>query len=98
MLSIGICPVCAAGPLGLRQCGVCRRVVVLCDECDVAWRTDDPTRPGSYGQETMPCPGCSADLWTAGATWATREAVAATPWLVKHLPTLVESPAREPQR
>lgn len=76
MLSTGTCRVCRAGPLGLRRCGVCRRVVVWCDECDSAWPTADTTAPPTIATgEDMPCPGCRASLLGGGSRWATSEEV-----------------------
>lgn len=64
--------------MGLRRCGVCRRVVVLCDECDAAWPTEDTTgRPTYATEEDMPCPSCQASLLTGGSRWASREEAAA---------------------
>lgn len=70
MESIGVCPICEAGPLGRRRCGVCRRVVVLCDECDSAWRTEDTSAKPTYATEDdMPCPWCRATLLGGGSSW-----------------------------
>ena len=82
MLSLGTCRLCEAGPLGLRRCGVCRRVVVLCDECDAAWPTADTTGPATYATETdMPCPRCRTSLLKGGSHWATRAEIAEVEWL-----------------
>lgn len=78
MLSIGTCRICGTGPLGLRRCGVCRRVVVLCDECDAAWPTGETAGKPTYASEDdMPCPVCHASLLAGGSRWATAEEVAA---------------------
>ena len=98
MFSIGICPTCDAGVLGLRKCGVCRRVVVLCDECDAAWIDHRVEARGTRGDETMPCPGCQADLWSGGATWATPAEIKATTWCAGPDVTLTESEPFEPRR
>lgn len=72
MLTIGTCRLCGTGPLGLRRCGTCRRVVVLCDECDAAWPTaDTATKPTYATEEDMPCPCCGASLLRGGSHWAT---------------------------
>ncbi|MGL4514242.1 MAG: hypothetical protein ACRCT8_14215 [Lacipirellulaceae bacterium] len=72
MNSIGECRVCGTGPLGLRRCGVCRRVVVLCDECDAAWPSTDTQRRATLtlGGEAS-CPGCRASLEANGSEWVT---------------------------
>lgn len=96
MLSLGTCRICSTGPLGLRRCGVCRRVVVLCDECDSAWPTDDTESPATYATENdMPCPCCGASLLSVGSHWATREEAAATDWLASEV-ELEEGASREP--
>lgn len=72
MQSIGTCRICTTGPLGLRRCGVCRRVVVLCDECDSAWPTEDTgAKPTYSNDEAMPCPWCAASLLANGSEWVT---------------------------
>lgn len=82
MLSLGTCRLCSAGPLGLRRCGVCRRVVVLCDECDSAWPTGETSGPATYATEDdMPCPCCGGSLLASGSHWATRDDLAAAAWL-----------------
>ncbi|MEQ8846467.1 hypothetical protein [Botrimarina sp.] len=74
MASIGTCRICGTGPLRWRRCGVCRREVVLCDECDSAWRTADTAGAPTYATDRdMPCPWCRASLWSNGAEWAAGE-------------------------
>lgn len=97
MLSIGTCRVCGTGPLGLRRCGVCRRVVVLCDECDTAWRGDRLSEPGVVAHEAeMPCPQCRASLWVGGASWATRAEADASDWVADGGFTLEEGAPLDP--
>ncbi len=96
MFSIGTCPVCQTGPLGLRCCGVCRRVVSLCDECDVAWPGPAEGRPATTGGETMPCPGCGADLWSEGAHWATRDDLKGAEWVTRSGAKLEEGASIDP--
>ncbi len=98
MLSLGTCRLCQAGPLGLRRCGVCRRVVVLCDECDAAWPTADTAGPAIYATEDdMPCPRCRSSLLTSGSHWATRNELAGVDWLPVTTP-LEEGAALEPRK
>lgn len=81
MITLGMCRICEAGPLGLRKCGVCRRVVVLCDECDAAWLGGDTSGPPTYATEDdMPCPGCRGSLLHDGSRWATTEEASAAGW------------------
>ena len=71
MLSIGNCRSCKAGPLGLRKCGQCNRVVLLCDECDAAYSSYGEESITSYATENaMPCPLCEASLWSDTSRWA----------------------------
>jgi hypothetical protein len=70
MTAIGDCRVCGHGALGLRRCGVCRRVVVRCAECDATWPTTDTAdraTPTLLGEAA--CPGCRASLETNGSVW-----------------------------
>ncbi len=99
MLTIGTCRVCGTGPLGLRVCGGCQKVVVLCDECDTSWPDADPATPPTFAsEEGMPCPHCQSSLWEETSTWATREEAIETEWLVEALLTLEEGESFEPKR
>ncbi|QDT68264.1 hypothetical protein MalM25_11850 [Planctomycetes bacterium MalM25] len=96
MLSLGTCRLCQAGPLGLRRCGVCRRVVVLCDECDAAWPTSETSgRPTYATKDDMPCPCCRGSLLGKGSHWASRDELAAIDWPIDH-DALEEGSDREP--
>lgn len=97
MLTIGTCRICEAGPLGLRKCGVCRRVVVLCDECDAAWPTAETAGKPTYAtQDDMPCPCCAASLLSGGSRWATNdEAIACG---ICSIERLTEAESGEPTR
>lgn len=103
MLSIGLCRVCQAGPLGLRTCGGCGEVVVLCDECDAVWaggKLEEPPEPLREGD--LPCPACGASLIDRPSHWAAREEAAACGWLTgyceQHDVQLEETVALSPRR
>jgi hypothetical protein len=82
MYYIGFCPTCGTGPLGLRTCGSCGAVVVVCDECDSAWPDSDVSAtPATRGAETLPCPHCEADLYSEPAHWSTLEEIEAAEWV-----------------
>lgn len=99
MFSIGQCSVCGAGPLGLRRCGVCRRVVVLCDECDAAWLGGKESgKPTFTNEQEMPCPGCRSDLWQGGSWWASREEIERASWWDTTRFELSEGDSLEPGR
>lgn len=86
MLYVGYCRLCETGPLGLRKCGGCGAVVVLCDECDATWIDADlSAKPTLTNDPDLPCPHCEASLVGDTASWATRETVEATPWIIKEL-------------
>ncbi|WP_425399638.1 hypothetical protein [Aeoliella sp.] len=79
---VGICKLCETGPLGLRVCGDCGAVLVVCDECDAAWagaETDQP--PTTTGVTTLPCPHCHSDLFEPPAHWADADEVRACGWV-----------------
>ena len=82
MWSIGRCPVCETGPLGLRICGSCNAMVLLCDECDTAMLTLEADSPKTLAtEEAMPCPGCGDSLWSDKSHWASEQEALAEPWL-----------------
>lgn len=96
MLSLGTCRLCQTGPLGLRRCGVCRRVVVLCDECDAAWPTNETSaRPTYATEDDMPCPRCHGSLLANGSRWASRDELGQIDWPID-LDALEEGSDREP--
>ena len=79
---VGTCRICGTGPLGLRTCGDCGAVVVVCDECDVTWPDADfAAPPATTGTTTLPCPHCSSDLYEPPGHWSTGEEVAAAAWV-----------------
>ena len=80
---VGFCKSCGTGPLGVRACGECGALLVVCDECDSAWadaRIDEP--PVTTGTTTLPCPHCGSDLYEPPAHWASRDDLQACQWLV----------------
>lgn len=66
------CHLCGEGHVGLWRCGVCRRVVAWCDECDATWPNAAAIGPPTYSTEgDHPCPACRASLAGNGARRAT---------------------------
>jgi len=81
MYYVGFCRICGTGPLGLRRCGGCGEVVVLCDECDAIWTSVDlAAKPHLAAAGELPCPGCEASLVDA-----TQAEIEATDWLQQAL-------------
>lgn len=88
MFYVGICRLCGTGPLGLRRCGDCGRVVVLCDECDAVWTGADLEVPPRVTDDPdLPCPHCKATLVGGGSSWASRQEIDDEPWLAKAVST-----------
>jgi len=82
MYYLGFCRICSTGPLGLRRCGECGNVVVLCDECDAIWISADlKDKPHLAQAGELPCPECKASLVDAPSRWATKTQIEATDWL-----------------
>ncbi|MEM8864224.1 MAG: hypothetical protein AAGF31_01605 [Planctomycetota bacterium] len=82
MLYIGLCRLCETGPLGLRYCGGCGNVVIMCDECDALWTSADvESKPVLSDEADLPCPTCENSLVGDYSSWATREQCLATPWI-----------------
>jgi len=80
MFYVGFCRICGTGPLGLRCCGSCGRIVLLCDECEAAWPDCNLAAIPQTGVST-PCPGCHQSLIATPSHWATATEIAATDWL-----------------
>ena len=81
---VGFCRICGTGPLGVRACGACGDLVVLCDECGALWTHPRLEAPPTLAlDEDAPCPSCGASLWDAPAHWATSGEIAATAWLAR---------------
>lgn len=79
---VGFCHLCGTGPLGLRVCGDCGAVVIVCDECDAAWTGAEIEQPPTTtGVTTLPCPHCNSDLFEPPAHWADAEEMQACEWL-----------------
>jgi hypothetical protein len=86
MYYIGFCQICSTGPLGLRRCGNCGKVVVLCDECDAVWTSADlQAKPQLYQAEELSCPECKSSLIDSPSGWATQAQIEATKWLQQAL-------------
>ncbi len=82
MYYVGFCRVCKTGPLGLRRCGQCGNVVLLCDECDATWNDADLAAPPQYAKDgELPCPKCEASLVESPSHWATAEQLQEADWL-----------------
>lgn len=82
MYYVGFCRICGTGPLGLRLCGGCGNVVVLCDECDAMWTTADLTaKPHLPQTNDLSCPHCNRSLIGAPSRWANLRQIKAADWL-----------------
>jgi len=71
MRSIGLCPFCGQGELGLRRCRD-GRIVALCDECELIW--SDPL--GLVRDRTIDPEDRSSLAECKGGRWASDEEVA----------------------
>jgi len=86
MYYLGFCRICSTGPLGLRRCGKCGNVVVLCDECDAIWTSADfAAKPCFAKAGELPCPECQASLIDSPSRWATQAEIEAIDWLQQAL-------------
>ena len=90
MYYVGFCRICGTGPLGLRQCGGCKEVVVLCDECDAVWtdcgtKGDFAAKPQFAKEGVLPCPHCEASLIEKPSRWAYKKTIDVTPWVQEAL-------------
>ncbi|MEM9185857.1 MAG: hypothetical protein AAGB00_05105 [Planctomycetota bacterium] len=78
----GFCRLCETGPLGVRKCGGCQALLLLCDECDAVWTTADPTAsPVTTDDPDLPCPHCRASLVGDDSSWANAAEIAGANWL-----------------
>jgi hypothetical protein len=91
MFYAGVCWLCEAGLIGVRACGRCAQLSLLCDECDSLWTDANiSASPGVVGSDQLPCPYCGASLYDdpAGETpahWATQQEIDGSPWLATAL-------------
>jgi len=86
MYYVGFCRICGTGPLGLRACGSCDSVVVLCDECDAVWTDAEFSAKPIYAKEgELPCPHCQASLLDAPSRWATKTMINDADWMQEAL-------------
>ena len=82
MTYVGFCRICGTGPLGLRSCGNCGTVVVLCDECDAVWADAELEKAPRYAKEgELNCAGCEASLVEPPSHWAREEDLRGVEWL-----------------
>jgi hypothetical protein len=85
---VGFCRLCGTGPLGLRACGGCGELVVLCDECDAMWLDANfSARPQFGSQDDLPCPYCATSLLRPPSCWASQARIAKVAWLQTALQT-----------
>jgi len=82
MTYVGFCRICGTGPLGLRECGRCHAVVVLCDECDATWIDADFSGTPQFASDgELPCPHCQASLIKKPSRWATQGTIHDIAWV-----------------
>jgi len=68
--------------LGLRECGGCGELVVMCDECDAVWvDANFSAKPLFAGEEDLPCPYCETSLLERPSQWALRSKIDKVAWL-----------------
>ncbi len=86
MYYVGFCRLCGTGPLGLRQCGRCNKLLILCDECDAIWTSSDlKAKPFLAQSGELPCPACENSLIETPSRWATQTDIEASDWLQQAL-------------
>ncbi|MEZ6090606.1 MAG: hypothetical protein R3C05_21815 [Pirellulaceae bacterium] len=82
--SIDYCPVCGAGLLGVRICGLGTHDahgLVVCDECEAIWKEPDVSTPHQYTDASdARCPKCALPLWGPQSRWATAEDLVYLNW------------------
>ena len=84
---VGFCRICGTGPLGLRECGGCGEIVVMCDECDAVWTDADFAKQPTLADKTgaLPCPYCGNSLLDSPSRWAPKSKVDKVAWLLDAL-------------
>lgn len=88
MHAVGTCRICGTGALGLRECGGCGEIVVLCDECDAVWTSADfSAKPHYAGENDLPCPYCATSLLREPSRWAAKSRIDKLAWLQTALQT-----------
>lgn len=102
MYYVGKCRICEQGTLGLRTCGQCEAIAIVCDECDVAWDSPDlATQPTIANETTLPCPTCGESLYGGASHWTTQQEIDRRAWLQTALDSgqlqLESCEAREPE-
>ena len=87
LVYVGFCRICGTGPLGLRECGGCGEILVMCDECDAVWTDGNfsaqPLLAGEAG--ALPCPYCGASLAEEPSRWAPKSKIEKVAWLLDAL-------------
>lgn len=82
MFYVGFCRICGTGPLGIRQCGACDQLAIVCDECDAVWDSADlSASPLLSDDPNLPCSACGASLLGGDSHWATLEEIRQSEWL-----------------
>lgn len=82
--SIDYCPVCGAGLLGLRICGLGTNQphgLVVCDECEAIWQQPSVSSKHQYADSLdARCPKCDDPLWGPQSRWASLEDLQTLGW------------------
>lgn len=86
MYYVGFCRICGTGPLGLRECGGCGELVVLCDECDAVWSDENfAAKPQFANDGELPCPHCQESLIEQPSCWASAAKIQQSKWVQEAL-------------
>ena len=81
--SIGHCPICETGLVGIRVCEgeAVHHLLALCDECEAMWIEPDTSSQHIYPDcEHARCPTCHADLY-ASSHWAAPTEIGSAVWV-----------------
>ena len=80
----GNCPVCEDGLVRPRTCGVRSGSLyglLVCDECELTWRSPDLTEPSEpLDPETGACPISGENVWDQTNRWSTQEDICLFGW------------------